>query len=164
MTRWQTAVHHTSTIDWFFLHKQNRRNLEWLYIMRQTIERPFIIMVRALQNVTRIRILHPQKIMELLFSLVIIHGQMFRLFFFFLFFCFLHFFLFMAPCNTLHSNFMDLNELQPVSCKHDSLFQVFSPWKLSFGIWLVQNGSCFIIKELIIVKMDSSNLWKKHIR
>ena len=26
--------------------------------------------------------------MELLFSLVIIHGQMFRLFFFFLFFCF----------------------------------------------------------------------------
>ena len=61
--------------------------------------------------------------MELLFSLVIIHGQMFRLIFIFnSFFAFLSF---MAPCNTLHSNFMDLNELQPVSCKHDSLFQVF---------------------------------------
>ena len=67
--------------------------------------------------------------MELLLSLVIIHGQMFRLFFFFFlyFFFFLHFFLFMAHCNTLHSNLMDLNEIQPVSWKHDSLFQVFSP-------------------------------------
>ena len=66
--------------------------------------------------------------MELLFSLVIIHGQMFRLFllfFFLLFFCFLHFFLFMAPCNTLHSNLMDLNELQPVSWKHNSLSKFF---------------------------------------
>ena len=93
--------------------------------------------------------------MELLLSLVIIHGQMFRINFFFVSF-FSHFFLLWPLAMLCILISWIWTNFSPYLAS-TTAFSKFFTVKIVFRYLIGSKWRCFTIKELIIVKMDSSN-------